>query len=36
VQDAADHPPVVDTILAAHVGRQVRLDLLPLLVAQPE
>jgi hypothetical protein len=36
VQDAADHPPIIHAILAAYVHRQKRLDLLPLLVAQPK
>src|SRR5664279_2593558 len=36
MQDAADHPPVIDPILAAHIRRQKSLDLLPLFVAQPE
>jgi hypothetical protein len=36
VQDAADHPAVVDPLLAAHVRRQMWLDLPPLLIAQPK
>jgi hypothetical protein len=36
MHDAADHPAVVDAILAAHVRRQMRLDLPPLLIAQPK
>jgi hypothetical protein len=36
MQNAADHPAVVDAILAANVRRQMRFDLLPLFVAQPE
>jgi hypothetical protein len=36
MQDAADHPPIVRPLLAAHVGRQMRLDLLPLMVVEPE
>src|SRR6267154_442561 len=36
MQDAADHPPIVRPFLAAHVGRQMRLDLLPLMVVKPE
>ena len=36
VQDAADHPPVIHAIFTAYVRRQKRLDLLPLLVAQPK
>ncbi len=34
MQNAADHAPVVHPILAAHVRRQLRLDLTPLLIAQ--
>jgi hypothetical protein len=34
MQDAAEDPPVVRSFLAPYVGRQVRLDLPPLLVAQ--
>lgn len=33
VHDAADDPPVIDPLLAPNVGRQVRLDARPLLVA---
>jgi hypothetical protein len=36
VQDAADHPSIVDTLFAAHVARQMRLDPSPLLTAQPK
>ena len=36
MQDAADDPAVVHTILAAHISRQVRLNLPPLIIAQPE
>ena len=36
MQDAADHPPIVRPFLAAHVGRQMRLDLLPLMVVEPQ
>jgi hypothetical protein len=36
MQDAADHPPVIDAILAANVRRQKRRDPLPLLVVQPK
>jgi hypothetical protein len=36
MQNAADHPAVVDAILAANVRRQMRFDLPPLFVAQPE
>jgi len=36
MQDAADHPPIVGPFLAAHIGRQMRLDLLPLIVIKPE
>jgi hypothetical protein len=36
MQDAADHPPVINPILAAHVRRKQRLNPPPLIVAQPE
>ena len=36
MDDAADHPPVVNARLAARVGRQMRRDLRKLLVRQPE
>jgi hypothetical protein len=36
VQDAADHSPIVLALLAAHVRRQLRFDLPPLLVTQPK
>jgi hypothetical protein len=36
MQDAADHAPIIRALLAAHIRRQKRLDLSPLLVAQPE
>jgi hypothetical protein len=36
MQNAADHPPIVRPFLATHVGRQMRLDLLPLMVVEPE
>ncbi|HEY0281283.1 MAG TPA: hypothetical protein VGC27_01520 [Rhizomicrobium sp.] len=36
MQDAADHATVVHAIFAAHIRRQVRLDLTPLLIAQPK
>src|ERR1044071_9139023 len=36
MQDAADHPSIVDTLFAAHVARQMRLDPSPLLIAQPK
>ena len=36
MQDAADHPPIVRPFLAAYVGRQVRFDLLPLMVVEPQ
>jgi hypothetical protein len=36
MQDAADHRAIVNTLLAAHVGRQVRFDLPPLLIVQPK
>jgi hypothetical protein len=36
MQDAADHPAVIYPFLAAHVRRQMRLDLPPLFIAQPK
>jgi hypothetical protein len=36
MQDAADHAPIIRALLAAHIRRQKRLDLLPLLIVQPE
>jgi len=36
MQDADDHAPIVLPRLAANIRRQKRLDLLPLLVVQPE
>ena len=36
MHDAADHPPVVDALLAARIGRQVRRDLRKLFLSQPE
>lgn len=36
MQDATDHPPIVRPFLAAHIGRQMPLDLLPLMVVEPE
>jgi len=33
MQDTADDPPVIDPILAPHIGRQEGLDLQPLIVA---
>jgi hypothetical protein len=36
VQDAADDTSVIHSILAAYIGRQKGLDLLPLFVAQPK
>ncbi len=36
MNDAADHPPVIDTSLAPRVGRQERLQLQKLLIAEPE
>jgi len=35
MQDAADHPPIVDTASTRPAVRQVRLDLRPSLIAQP-
>jgi len=36
VHDAADDPSVIDPLLAPNVGRQIRCDPHPLLVAQPK
>jgi hypothetical protein len=36
MQNAADHPPVIDTCLTAHVAWQMRLDPAPLLVTEPK
>jgi hypothetical protein len=36
MQDTADHPAVVRSFLAANVGRQMWLDLPPLLIVEPE
>jgi hypothetical protein len=36
MQDATDHPPIVRPFLAAYIGRQMPLDLLPLMVVEPE
>jgi hypothetical protein len=36
MQNAADHTPIIRAFLAAHIRRQKRLDLSPLLVVQPE
>ena len=36
MQDAADHPPIARPFLAAHVRWQMRLDLPPLIVVEPE
>src|SRR5262249_22260829 len=36
MQDAADDPPIIRSFLAPHVGRQVRLNPMPLLVVEPE
>jgi hypothetical protein len=36
MQNAADHAPIIRAFLAAHIRRQERLDLSPLLVVQPE
>src|SRR5665213_2492546 len=36
VQNATDHTPVVHAILAAHIRRQMRPDLTPLLITQPK
>jgi hypothetical protein len=36
MQDAADHPPIIRSFLAPDVGRQVRLNLPPLAIVEPE
>ena len=36
MDDAADHPPIIDPRLAARVGRQMRRNLRKLGVGQPE
>ena len=36
MHDPADDPPIVHTRDTSHIGRQMRLDPLPLLIAQPE
>jgi len=36
VYDAADDPAVIDPLLAPNVGRQIRCDAHPLLIAQPK
>jgi hypothetical protein len=36
MQYTADHTPVVHSLLAANVSRQVWLDPLPLIVVEPE
>jgi len=36
MQDAADDTAVIDTVFAAHIRRQIRLDLPPLIVIQPK
>jgi hypothetical protein len=36
MQDAANHPTIIGAFFAPNVRRQKRLDLLPLLVGQPE
>jgi hypothetical protein len=36
MKDAADHAPIVHTILAPYIRRQIGLDLLPLIVTQPK
>jgi hypothetical protein len=36
MQDAADNTPIVNALLAANVGRQMRLNARPLLVGKPK
>lgn len=35
MDDAADHAPVIDARLAAHIARQMRLNPLPFAITQP-
>jgi uncharacterized protein len=36
MHDATDNAPIVRTLDASHIGRQMRLNPLPLLIAQPK
>jgi len=36
MQNVADHLPIIDPFLAPHIGRKMRLDPSPLLIAQPK
>jgi hypothetical protein len=36
MQNAADHASIIRALLAAHIRRQKRLDLVPLLIGQPK
>jgi len=36
MHDAADHPAIVNPLNAAYIGRQMRFDPSPLLIAQPK
>jgi len=36
MKDAADHPAVINPILAAYIRRQIGFDLPPLIVTQPK
>ena len=36
MHDATDNPTIIDTLDAAYIGRQMRLDPSPLLIAQPK
>jgi hypothetical protein len=36
MQDATDHPPIIDPLLAPHIAWQMRFDPRPLLIVQPK
>jgi hypothetical protein len=36
VHDAADHATIIHARLSSHIFRQMRLDLMPLFIAQPK
>jgi hypothetical protein len=36
MHDAADNTPIVDSLDASHIRRQMRLNSFPLLIAQPK
>jgi hypothetical protein len=35
MQDAADHPSIIDPLFATHIVWQIRFDPRPLLISQP-